>query len=249
MADQRLDPSPARPGAGAGRARPVLVLQHAAWERPGLIAEALGDLSVVTQMAAAQPDPDLPAVRDLAGLVVLGGPQDADDDAGWPGLPAERRLLAEAVDDGLPVLGVCLGMQLLAMALGSALHRRHGVEIGFDTVHVVAPEPVLAPLGDTPTVLHWHADAVDLPAGAELLATNDRTPVQAFRAGSALGLQFHVEVDTELLAEWLHTPEMATLPAGSVRRLLADGPTSLSTLRPRALAGLSRFAEAVRARG
>jgi GMP synthase (glutamine-hydrolysing) len=140
-------------------------------------------------------------------------------------------------------------MQLLAMALGSPLHRQHGTEIGFGAIEVVAADPVLDPLGPAPTVLHWHADAVDLPAGASLLARSERTPVQAFRAGSALGLQFHVEVGTELLAEWLHTPEMTTLPEGSARHLLAEGPARLRALRPRALAGLSAFADAVRARG
>lgn len=230
--------------------RPVLVLQHVPWERPGLVGRALTGLPVTARTVVADPDPELPGPRDLAGLVVMGGPQDADDDAAWPGLPAERRLLAEGVDDALPVLGVCLGMQLLATALGARLHRRHGTEIGFGEVDVYAPDPVLAPLGRRPTVLHWHCDAVELPPGATALASTPLTPVQAFRAGSALGLQFHLEVDGGLLAEWARTPAMADgVPGLDVTRLLADGARHLGDLVARASTGLEAFATAVRDRG
>lgn len=226
------------------------MLQHAAWERPGLIADALAGVPVRTRCVAAEQDPPLPAPRELSGLVVMGGPQDADDDAAWPGLAAERRLLAAAVDDGLPTLGVCLGMQLLATALGAALHRRHGTEIGFGGIAVVGADAVLDPLGAHPTVLHWHADAVDLPAGATLLASSAVTPIQAFRAGSALGLQFHLEVGRGLLAEWLGTPAMTqSLSSGHVARTRADAAAVLPTLGEAARAGLAAFAGAVRDRG
>ncbi len=179
----------------------------------------------------------------------MGGPMNADDDARYPGLAAERRLLAEAVDADVPVLGVCLGMQLLARALGAQVHRAHGTEIGFGTVDVVAPDPVLAPLGARPQVLHWHSDAADLPVGATLLAASGVTPVQAFRAGSALGLQFHLEVDDDLLRSWLATPAMATELA--VHRVDVAGPARqvLQTLVPAALSGLRSFTDAVAARG
>ena len=230
--------------------RPVLVLQHVPWERPGLVGRALAGIPVTARTVVAEPGPDLPRPRDLAGLVVMGGPQDAGDDAAWPGLPAERRLLAESVDDALPVLAVCLGMQLLATALGARLHRRHGTEIGFAQVDVHGSDPVLDPLGRRPTVLHWHSDAVDLPAGATALVSTATTPVQAFRAGSALGLQFHLEVDGDLLAEWTRTPAMVEgVPGVDVARLLADGRRHLGDLGARASTGLEAVATAVRARG
>lgn len=229
--------------------RPVLVLTHVAHEGPGLVARALDGLPLTTRTVVDAPDPRLPDVGDLAGLVVMGGPQDADDDAGHPGLAAERRLLAAAVDAGLPVLGVCLGMQLLAMALGAPLHRRHGTEIGFAPVDVVGADPVLAPLGAHPTVLHWHADAVDLPAGATLLASTATTPVQAFRAGSALGLQFHLEVEPMLLDLWLRTPVMtADLEPGEADAVRLGSRQHLAALRPGADLGLAAFARAVRER-
>ncbi|WP_448060310.1 type 1 glutamine amidotransferase [Cellulomonas hominis] len=229
--------------------RRLLVLTHVAHEGPGLLFTALDGVPFTTRTVIGTPDPPLPDVADLAGLVVMGGPQDADDDAGNPGLAAERRLLAAAVDAGVPVLGVCLGMQLLAMALGAPLHRRAGTEIGFGPVDVVAPDPVLDPLGARPQVLHWHSDAVDLPSGATLLASSEVTPVQAFRAGSALGLQFHVEADRALVDLWLHTPVMTDpLDPGEVERVAADAAEVLPVLTPGALLGLGAFADAVRAR-
>lgn len=229
--------------------RSVLVLEHVPWERPGLLLRALTGLSRTTRIVLDEAEPALPALDALAGVVVLGGPMAADDDDRFPGLAAERRLLAAAVDAEVPVLGVCLGMQLLATALGATLHRDHGRELGFGAVEVVAPDPVLAPLGPLPTVLHWHDDAVDLPGGATLLARSPGTPVQAFRAGSALGLQFHVEVDLPLLDDWLRTPEMvAGLTEDEEHRLTRDAVQVLPTLVPAALEGLGHLAERMRER-
>lgn len=228
--------------------RPVLVLTHASHEGPGLVGPAVdGPLQVRTVLDVAEPR--LPSLGDVAGVVVMGGPMDADDER-HPGLAAERRLLADAVDADVPVLGVCLGMQLLGLALGAGLHRRHGTEIGFAPVDVVADDPVLGPLGTRPTVLHWHSDAVDLPAGATLLASTPATPVQAFRAGSALGLQFHPEVSASMLDLWLATPDMtASLDENEVEAIRADGAVHLPTLVPAAEKALAAFGELVRARG
>lgn len=231
--------------------RAALVLQHAPWERPGLLTDVLADrapeLAVTTRDVLADPDPELPPARDLAGLVVMGGPMGADDDARFPGLAAERRLLAEAVDADVPVLAVCLGMQLLARALGATGHAGHGTEIGFGSIDVLVADPVLAPLGARPTVLHWHSDAADLPSGATLLASTPTTPVQAFRAGSAVGLQFHLEVDRPLLDEWLAAPTMVTdLARQAITDLPAQAEAALPALVPRAVVGLATFADAVR---
>lgn len=230
--------------------RPVLVLQHVPWERPGLIARALVGVPVDVRTVVRDADPDLPAPSALSGLVVMGGPMNAGDDVAYPGLAAERRLLAAAVDAEVPVLGVCLGMQLLASALGATVHADHGTEFGYGQVDVLAADPVLGPLGPSPTVLHWHNDAADLPAGATLLASSPVTPVQAFRAGSALGLQFHLEVDATLLAEWLQNPAMlADLTTHGVHDLPAQAQLAFPTLVPGAVVGLEAFADAVAARG
>lgn len=226
--------------------RPVLVLQHAPWESPGLIELALEGLPLERRTVLDDPSPELPSASELSGLVVMGGPQDADDDAGHPGLAAERRLLAGAVDAGLPVLGVCLGMQLLALALGASLLKGAAREIGFAPVELTpaaAEDPVLGPLatnGPSVTLMHWHCDLVELPEGARLLASTAQTPVQAFRAGSALGVQMHPEMEPELLASWLAEPRMlAALEPGEAQRIALEGEIVLPRLREPALTGLA----------
>lgn len=232
--------------------RPVLVLTHAPHEGPGAIARAL-DAPYRVRTVLDDPEPRLPRPDELAGVVVMGGPMDADDVAGHPGLAAERALLADAVAADVPVLGVCLGHQLLALALGARLRRRSAREIGFAPVRVVADDPVLRGLGapgDAPTVLHWHSDEVDLPPGATLLASTDATQVQAFRHGSAVGLQFHPELDVAMLDLWLATPEMTgDLDEDEVARVRADGARHLPGLQTAAGAVFTSFADGVRARG
>ncbi|HMO10185.1 MAG TPA: gamma-glutamyl-gamma-aminobutyrate hydrolase family protein [Actinotalea sp.] len=231
--------------------RSALVLQHVPWETAGLIGEVLAEARVPVETRSMLDDAgaDLPAPGTLAALVVMGGPMGALDDAAHPGLAAERRLLARCVEEGVPVLGVCLGMQLLAVALGAQLHAGHGTEIGFGPVDVVAPDPVLAPLGPHPSVLHWHGDAVDLPPGADLLARSAVTPVQAFRVGSALGLQFHLEVGSALLGRWLATAQMAAdLDVHGIDDLADQADTALPALELGARRGLAAFAAAALAR-
>ncbi|MFS0705088.1 type 1 glutamine amidotransferase [Cellulomonas sp. 179-A 9B4 NHS] len=242
--------SPSAPGGGP---RPVLVLTHAPHEGPGLIGRALAGVPHRVRTVLDLHEPRLPDPADLAGLVVMGGPMDADDVAGHPGLAAERALLRAAVDADVPVLGVCLGAQLLALALGAALHRRTAHEVGFAPVEVVADDPVVAALGAVgarPTVLHWHSDEVDLPDGATLLASSEVTRVQAFRAGSAVGLQFHPELDAAMLDLWLATPDMTgDLDDGEADAIRAAGARHLPTLLPAAEKAFGAFADRVRARG
>ncbi|WP_307802490.1 type 1 glutamine amidotransferase [Cellulomonas fengjieae] len=229
--------------------RPVLVITHAPHEGPGLIAPGL-DAPLRVRTVLDLEDARLPRLDEVSGVVVMGGPMDADDVPGHPGLAAERALLAAAVDADVPVLGVCLGMQLLALALGSHLHRRAATEIGFAPIDVLAEDEVLGALGTRPTVLHWHSDAVDLPPGATLLASTEATPVQAFRAGSALGLQFHPELDAGMLDLWLSTPDMVgELSAEDVDEIRSDGARHLPALLPSAEKMFAAFGELVRARG
>lgn len=244
-------------GLGTG-GHGVLVVQHAAWEGPGLLGRALADRSIPWRAATVLDDasPELPDVRSLAGLVVMGGGMGALDDALHPGLAAERRLLAAATEAGVPVLGICLGMQLLAVALGGDLHSNAGREVGFGPVALTGAgirDPYLYPLSvdatPDPPVVHWHSDAVDAPPGAIVLASSDVTPVQAFRAGSAVGLQFHLELDHAMLRTWLAVPDMAAdLRAGEADRLAADAAERFPSLVPRALVSFSAFADAVERR-
>src|SRR5262249_62055310 len=118
--------------------------------------------------------------------------------------------LAPGTDGDKPVLGVCLGAQLIAAALGAEVRPGPAPEIGFATVRIRDPgDPVVGGLAPDAAVLHWHGDVFDLPEGAEVLAWSAQTQNQAFRIGNAWGLLFHPEADAALVESWLAVPEMA----------------------------------------
>ncbi len=185
----------------------LLAIQHVPWEGPHRILDACGDLAVHTvRPLAGQP---LPAHDEVAGAVVMGGPMNVDEVGRFPGLAAEREWLAEATQRQLPLLGICLGAQLLARALGAEVRPGEGREIGFAPVEVSDPaDPLLGGLAPGTDVLHWHGDVFDLPEGARSLASSARTEHQAFRAGNAWGVLFHPEADLALVEAWLAVPEM-----------------------------------------
>jgi GMP synthase (glutamine-hydrolysing) len=190
-----------------GGGDPWLLVQHVAYEGPGAIADAVtdagADLTILRMdRGDALPPPD--AVRDTAGLVVMGGPMGVHDDLGW--LAEERDLLRGAVEAGLPVLGVCLGAQQLAAALGASVTRGPAPEYGVGEVHLTTDaisDPVFGPAPTPLPCVHWHGDTFGLPEGAVRLAGNAAYEQQAFRVGArAYGLQFHVEVTGSLVAHW-----------------------------------------------
>ncbi len=193
---------------------PWVVLQHVAFEGPGAIAPAVSDTGaelILVRIDRGEPVPAPNSVAGIGGLVALGGPMSVHDPLGW--LSEERFLLRCAVEAGLPVLGVCLGAQQLAAALGAEVGTGPAPECGVGEVHMTAAaidDPVF---GAAPTPLpcvHWHADTFTLPEGAVRLAQNEAYENQAFRVSRRVyGLQFHVEVTAALVAHWGHH-----LPAG-----------------------------------
>jgi GMP synthase-like glutamine amidotransferase len=184
-----------------------LLVQHVAFEGPGAIAQAIaeaGGALTVLRMDRGDLLP-LPAVfAEVAGLVVMGGPMSVHDDLAW--LAEERALLRRAVEAGLPVLGVCLGAQQLAAALGAPVLEGPAPEYGVGEVHLTTAaisDPVLGPAPTPLPCVHWHGDTFGLPEGAVRLAGNAAYENQAFRFGDrAYGLQFHVEVTASLVAHW-----------------------------------------------
>lgn len=171
-------------------------LQHIAVEGPAYIAEWLaagGHELTVTRLFEGEALPD-PSAVDL--LVVMGGPMGANDDATVPWLAAEVAFIREVIEAGTPVLGVCLGAQLVARALGAAVHPNPELEIGWFPVRSVSPasDDVFSFPAEL-TVFHWHSDTFELPEGAVLLASSDACANQAFQYGDrVIALQCHLEV-------------------------------------------------------
>jgi len=230
--------------------RPVLLaIQHVPWEGPHRILDACGALHVQTvKPLAGQP---LPPHDEVAGAVVMGGPMNVDEVGRFPALAAEREWLAEAVRRELPLLGVCLGAQLLARALGAEVRPGEAPEIGFAPVEVSdAGDPVLGGLAPSTEVLHWHGDVFDLPDGARPLASSARTEHQAFRLGNAWGVLFHPEADLALVEAWLAVPEMiddavAALGDAGEHALPEQAAAAEPALVERTAPGFAAFAEIV----
>jgi GMP synthase-like glutamine amidotransferase len=209
--------------------RPWAIVQHVAHEGPGLLGEALTDAAIGHHVVRVDLGEPLPRPEAIAGLVVLGGPMGVHDVAVHPWLEPERALLAAAVERGLPVLGVCLGAQQLAAALGAEVTTGMHPEVGPGQVELTAAgrrDPVFGPeyggLAETALpCFHWHHDTFSLPDGAVHLAANRAFPHQAFRwGGHAYGLQFHVEVDEELARSWVpFLPEGVVVPDPELQRI------------------------------
>jgi GMP synthase (glutamine-hydrolysing) len=205
------DGAPAAPGAAAPErdAAAVLVLQHAACEGPGLIADALAAAGVPFRVVHAGDGAPVPRrAGAAAGLVVMGGPMGVGDLPTHAHLRDELRLIEDAVRAGVPTLGVCLGSQLLASALGAAVRPAAEKEIGWFPVQWMAgalDDPLVAPAAaESLTAFHWHGDVFDLPPGATPLARSAMTALQGYRwdggGAPAYGLLFHLEVGPALVA-------------------------------------------------
>jgi GMP synthase (glutamine-hydrolysing) len=177
----------------------MIVIQHEPREGPGSLSQML---PAGTRLVRAWEEP-IPS--DTDALLVLGGGMSAYDDL--PFLRDEMKLMRRCIEAGKPVLGICLGSQLLAATLGGTVARAPRPELGFYRVKLspgASDDPLFAGAPESFVALHWHFDAFTLPAGAVPLAGSTLTPLQAFRFGErAWGVQFHLEMTPELLRSFV----------------------------------------------
>jgi len=183
----------------------VLAFRHVPFEHLGLIADSLNAHGLDYEYIDLHQSPaTVPSADRAAGLIFMGGPMSVND--GLDYLGREQRLIADAAARGTPVLGVCLGAQLIAAALGSRVYENAVKEIGWAPVHfteAAAHDPLFGGLFAPELLFHWHGETFDLPPGAVHLAYTRDCRHQAFRVGSNVyGLQFHLEVTPEMIAGW-----------------------------------------------
>lgn len=210
------------------------VLQHESCETPGVIADwALerGHALTFTHLYRGESLPDSAAVD---GLVVMGGPMNIYQDRLYPWLAAERRFLEAHVAAGKPAVGICLGAQLLADALGGRVHQNAEIEIGWFPVEFTAEARARFPfLPPTLEALHWHGDTFELPAGATRLATSAGCANQGFVFGDrVLALQFHPEVKPGVVADLVEAFAHELAPAAfvqSAEQILAASESTYAT--------------------
>lgn len=210
--------------------KPIAILEHDAIAPAGYLGDAIehaGLPSIVIRLHAGD---ELPSVDTVSGVVSLGGPMGAYDEDKFDFIASEKELLRQAVGSDIPVLGICLGCQMLADALGGMAYAADEMEVEFAPLEVVLKgrtDPVLSTLAEP--VLSFHGDTWDAPPGAEVLVTSGRFP-HAFRLGSAVAVQSHPEVSAATVREWVAgfgraKLEESGIDPDGVLQLLATGDT------------------------
>jgi GMP synthase-like glutamine amidotransferase len=198
----------------------VLAFRHVEFESLGQIESALGARGIGIDYADLyRPGARAPALDDCAGLIFMGGPMSANDSLDF--LDWESRAIRWALARERPILGVCLGAQLIAKTLGARVYPNRRKEIGWFEIHFTAAaarDPLFHGLSGPETVFHWHGETFDLPDAAVHLAWSEHCRQQAFRYGDRVwGLQFHLEVTPAMIADWcsqdVNCPDLRELNA------------------------------------
>lgn len=183
--------------------KPVAIFRHAATEGPGYFTEFLHERSIPWQLIRIDAGDAVPGdVSKFSGLVFMGGPMSVNDDLPW--IPPVLAFIRNAVVRDIPVLGHCLGGQLMSKALGGAVTRNPVKEIGWGKATVSGNDTARTWFGDTPSfdAFHWHGETFSLPQGATHLLSSAYCANQAFALGKHLALQCHVEMTGEMIKSW-----------------------------------------------
>ncbi len=227
----------------------ILIIQHVDIEGPGLIEDCLREEQVPYQILNLERCVHLPKPRDCRGIIILGGPMNVYEEDRYPFLREEDLFIKEAIQRGKVVLGICLGAQLMAKALGAKVTKAPVKEIGWYSISLTeagARDPVFVHFPKTFPVFQWHEDTFELPSAGELIATSNPVPHQAFRYGdSAYGLQFHLEVTEEMILEWMKTYEeefdASHTPLVSKLRILCETKRNIGAYRKRGIKFFKNF--------
>ena len=183
--------------------KPVAIFRHLVNEGPGYLAEFLDARGISSQLIAIDEGDAVPlSSADYSGLVFMGGPMSVNDDLPW--IAAELDLIRDAVANDVPVLGHCLGAQLIAKALGGVVSRNPVKELGWAAVQAAGNETAQVWFGDVTSfdAFHWHGETFSLPPGATRMLASEHCFNQAFAIGKHLALQCHIEMTEEMIASW-----------------------------------------------
>ena len=208
----------------------VLVVQNTRIESSGYLGELLSrdgfDITSINAKHETIPN------KKFSLVVILGAPESANDD--FPYLIEEQELIKNSVNDDIPVLGICLGSQLIAKTFGAKVYKGPTKEIGFYHDLMFSNDSKLFGGFKNPfTVFHWHGDTFDLPTGATRLALSENYPNQAFQYKSAIGLQFHLEVNEQMVNLWLDKTEekLQQIPYMDPQKIRSDIDENISIVK------------------
>lgn len=208
----------------------VLLVQNTSIEGSGYLGELLKydgfEISSVNAKCEQLPE------KNFSLVVILGAPESANDDL--PYLQAEQQLIKNCVENNIPILGICLGSQLIAKTFGAKVYRGPKKEIGFyDDLKISNNSQFFSGFKNPFTVFHWHGDTFDLPEGATRLVSSEHYLNQAFQYKSAIGLQFHLEVNEDMVNMWLdHTEEkLQKIPYIDPQKIRSEIIENISTVK------------------
>ncbi|MBP1699137.1 MAG: guaA 2 [Deltaproteobacteria bacterium] len=227
----------------------VLVIKHVDIEGPGLIEDFLRHENIPHQILTLESGLRLPKLDNLTHIVILGGPMNVYEEDRYPFLRREDFFIKEAIQRGKSMLGICLGAQLIAKALGAKVFEAPVKEIGWCDVSLTrigSIDPLFSKQPKTFSVFQWHQDTFEIPHRAISIATSAYIPHQAFRYGeNVYGIQFHLEVTQQMICEWVETYkeefEGLESPLLSKQKLLADTELKISPSKEMGMKLLKSF--------
>jgi GMP synthase-like glutamine amidotransferase len=218
--------------------KPIAIFRHLEYEGPGYLAEFLENQAIPYSLIRIDQQNPIPSsIDDYSAMVFMGGPMSVNDDLAW--IPAELELIKQAARVDMPMLGHCLGGQLIAKALGATITVNPVTEIGWHNVRQIenaVTDDWLHALPASFEVFHWHGETFSIPDGANLLLSSQYCPHQGFAIGNTLALQCHIEMTTPMVKEWVEKNaeeiKVTSDSLQSAEQMTADLDNKVEQLKP-----------------